>query len=130
MQCFFAKVAFIWQHGNNICQTTSQCHTIVAITSATTIKNHMSWKIPGVNISSDLEEPCLKLAKACLSTIKNLILLLRKSINLHLNKQNEKSIHAQIVDGVLHLVCAVYLRYTLLMFYFTFLKFYFSSIFI
>ena len=34
-----------------------------------------------------------------------------------------KKVILTIVDGVLHLVCAVYLRYTLLKFYFTFKSF-------
>ena len=41
----------------------------------------------------------------------------------------QKRVILTIVDGVLHLVCAVYIRYTLLKLLY-FLKFYFSSIFI
>ena len=35
----------------------------------------------------------------------------------------QKKVILTTVDGVLHLVCAVYLRYTLLKFYFTFYSF-------
>ena len=47
-------------------------------------------KCLGLTFPQTWKKPCLKLAKACLSTIKKFNSVIEKSINLHLDKQNEK----------------------------------------
>ena len=54
--------------------------------------------------------------------------IMMKNIRSLLYKQKE--VIWTVVDGVLPVACAVYLRYTSVKFYFTFLNFYFSPIFI